>query len=357
MIELDKNSKFDIFSRLASLPTNITSSTNIMLFESTQLALNQLLEVMKDDDCHIICSYGMGGCGKTTFAREVGKRAKELELFDKVVFTVLSQALIVRKVQGEIADVLGLSPLLEESEAGRAKRLSLGFQNGGRILVILDDVWGVLNLEDFGILSNGNLKGCKIFLTTRVQQLCSMMNGQRNVPLHLLSPQEAWAFFEKKSCIGEDSSLNSVAQDVVAECKGLPIAIQAVATTLKGKPLDSWNDALYKLRRLKPIGVPAGVIDAFKCTQFSYDALISEEAKRLFLMCCIFLEDYEIKREDLFMYGVGLGLFREEDDSFDDLRSRVNATLYHLIDYSLLINYEMRDDCFKIHDVVHDFAK
>ncbi|XP_054819511.1 disease resistance protein UNI-like isoform X3 [Prosopis cineraria] len=356
MIELNNNSTFEKFSRLASLPTNITSTTDIMFFESNQWAFDKLLEALKDDNCHIICLDGMGGCGKTTLAKEVGKRALEFKLFDKVVFTVVSQTITVGKVQDDIADVLGLSPWQEASKDGRAKRLSLGFQNGGRILVILDDVWRELNLEDFGIPSDGNLKGCKILLTTRVRDLCSLMNGQKNVSLDLLSPQEAWVFLQKKAGIAEDSSLNSVAQEVAAECGGLPIAIQAIATTLKAKPLDSWKDALYKLKHSEPIEVHLDDKDAFKCIQYSYDVLRSEKARRLFLMCCIFPEDHEIKREDLFLYGVGLGLFGE-NGSFDDLRSRVNATLDHLLDYSLLMNSDIGDGCFKIHDVVLDFAK
>ena len=51
------------------------------------------------------------------------------------------------------------------------------------------------------------------------------------------------------------------------------------------------------------------VRDVFTCLQLSYDYLRSSESKSLFLMSSMFPEDHDIFIDDLFMYGVGLGVF------------------------------------------------
>ncbi|KAF7833275.1 disease resistance protein [Senna tora] len=100
----------------------------------------------------------MGGSGKTTLAKEVANKAKKLEKFEHVVLTTVSQTPNVRNIQGEIADLLGVK-FTEESEIGKAGRISLRLQSGERILVILDDVWAKLNLEEIGIPLNGSQHG------------------------------------------------------------------------------------------------------------------------------------------------------------------------------------------------------
>ncbi|KAF7815620.1 disease resistance protein [Senna tora] len=78
-------------------------------------------------------------------------------MLDKVVFTTVSQTPNVEGIQGEIADLLGIT-ISEESEVGRARRLSMRSQSGEKILVILDDVWEKLDLEDIRFPLYSHLK-------------------------------------------------------------------------------------------------------------------------------------------------------------------------------------------------------
>ncbi|KAF7815616.1 putative disease resistance protein [Senna tora] len=281
MKELNINSKFEPFSRLAPLPNiEYFSSGNFAFFVSTKLAYNKLLEAIQDDNTYMIGLHGMGGSGKTTLVKEVGKRAKELKYFDQVVL-----------------------------------------------------------------------------LTTRRQQVCTTMDCQRKIPLDLLTEDETWTLFQKYAGIGNDDFLflHGVAREVAGECKGLPIAIVAVGTTLKGKSTDEWKVALKRLRDSKPIDVEEGMKDAFSCLQLSYDYLRSREAKSLLLICSMFPEDYEICIEDLFRYGIGLGLCGEVS-SFEVARSEVNASINNLIDSCLLMRSEKRNNHLKMHDVIRDVA-
>ncbi|KAI4332205.1 hypothetical protein L6164_017134 [Bauhinia variegata] len=78
------------------------------------------------------------------------------------------------------------------------------------------------------------------------------------------------------ACIGDESSLNSVARDVARECKGLPIAIQAVGRALKGQSIYEWQVALKNLKSSKPIDAEDGQRDAFSCLKLSFDNLKNE---------------------------------------------------------------------------------
>ena len=95
---------------------------------------------------------GLGGSGKTTLAKEVGKKAEELKLFEKVVMTTVSQTPNIRSIQVQIADKLGLK-FVEESEEGRAQRLSERLRTGTTLL-ILDDLWEKLVEEVYNCLVN-----------------------------------------------------------------------------------------------------------------------------------------------------------------------------------------------------------
>lgn len=65
---------------------------------------------------------------------------------------------------------------------GRASRLhqvlNATLECGGKILVILDDVWKLFLLKEVGIPFGDNHKGCKIVLTSRRKDVCDEMGSQ-----------------------------------------------------------------------------------------------------------------------------------------------------------------------------------
>ncbi|XP_028800064.1 probable disease resistance protein At4g27220 [Neltuma alba] len=361
MIDLDiKSDHFNPFSHPVTI-SNIDyhSSQNFKLFNSTQKAFDPLWEALQDDGNSMIGLWGMGGSGKTTLVKEVGNKAKKSQLFDRVVLTAVSQSLDIRKIQGEIADTLGLE-LKEETEMGRAKRIALRLQSGERILIILDDIWAMLNLEDIGIpIERNHQRSCTVILTTRRLDVCTLMECQKKIQLHLLKEDEAWTLFQTHANVDE-AAKECVARAISREFKGLPIAIVAIGSCLKGKGVDEMNIVLCRLRNAKPNNIDKGVRDAFACLELSYDFLATLEAQRLLLICAMFPEDHDIVVEDLFRYGVGLGLCKDVD-SFQTVRSQVKAAINYLIDSSLLMHSSLKFNVdapthVKLHDMVRDVA-
>ncbi|MED6198725.1 hypothetical protein PIB30_069280 [Stylosanthes scabra] len=319
LINLNKNGQFETISFPAPIPgSEYLYPGNIVYFKSTQNASDQILEALRDDSINLIGLYGMGGSGKTILVKAVGNKAKAMNLFDRVVLATVKE----------------------------------------RILVILDDVWAKLKLEDIGIPCDvGNQSSCKVLLTTRLRGVCTLMNCQREVPLDLLSEEEAWMFFEEHAGIGDysPSELLKVASNVALECKGLPIAIEAVGSSLKRKPIEAWKAALYSLKHSKPMDVEDGVRDAFSCIELSYNHLRSKRDELMFLMCSLFPEDHEIFVEDLIRCGVGLGICGKVE-SIDMARNQLRASINKLLDSCLLMHSDKNTDHVKMHDMVRDTA-
>ncbi|KAB1671290.1 hypothetical protein [Gossypium barbadense] len=336
------------------------TSTDFMDSESSKSAFNQIMEAINAKGVNMIGLHGMPGVGKTSLAKEVGKHAREQKLFDKVVMFTMSQNPNIRTIQDKVAEMFGLN-FHTNTEEGRAEELFRSMQGVNKILVIVDNLWEEFKMESIGIPFGDEHEGCKILLTTRRQQVCTKMNC-KEIQLGILSEDEAWVLFRDKAGLEDDcSTLNDVAKEVAAECKGLPLAIVVVAKALKGESLNGWRDANQRFKDstlLYDEEVLGGVLEPLK---LSYDYLkkginqtTGNHIQMCFLLCSLFPEDEEIRIEILIMCGIGVGLF-PNDFSIEEKRKKIVEALKKLQKSGLLL--ETNDaDTISIHDVIRDFA-
>ncbi|WVZ22683.1 hypothetical protein V8G54_001227 [Vigna mungo] len=353
---IEEGRKYVPLDRIATLPSNTLDmlSEKCINFDSRQSAYEQLLDAVKNNDVSMIGLYGMGGCGKTTLAMEVRKLVEAEHLFEKVLFVAVSSTVEVRRIQEKVASSLQFE-FPETEEMQRAQRLCSRLTQEKNIFIILDDVWEKLDLGRIGIPPSKHHKGCKILITTRSESVCNSMDCQRKIYLPILTDEEAWTLFQNKALISEATSntLKEMGRLICNECKGLPVAIAAVACSLKGKAETVWSVALNKFRRSNPINIERGLIDPYKCLQLSYDNLDDIEAKSLFLLCSVFPEDSEIPVEILTRCAIGLGVVGEVDSS-EEARSEVIAAKIKLVSCCLLLDAD--DEWVKMHDIVRDVA-
>ncbi|KAL5756940.1 hypothetical protein ACOSQ2_021686 [Xanthoceras sorbifolium] len=193
VVRLREDGKFDRVSyRTPPKETWHPSNKLYEDFESRRSTVENILNALRNPDTNMVGVYGMGGVGKTTLVREVGKQAEEQRLFVAVVFVEVSEKPDTRKIQGEIADKLGLE-FREETESGRARKLCERLKKESTILLILDNIWKGLDMDLVGIPFGNEHPGCKLLLTARsINVLSNDMNSSKNFSIGNLNEMEAW---------------------------------------------------------------------------------------------------------------------------------------------------------------------
>ncbi|XP_047178789.1 LOW QUALITY PROTEIN: disease resistance protein RPS2-like [Vigna umbellata] len=355
MIQLLHNRKFELFWRITELPgTKYYSSNNFFMFNSTEESYKKLLEALKNKSAFIIGLVGLGGSGKTTLAKEVGKKVEEMKLFEKAVLATVSQPLNIISIQDQIADQLSVE-LKEASEISRAQRLSERLRKG-TTLVILDDVWEKLNFEALGIPFDENSKACCIFLTTGSREVCTSMKCQNIIELNPLTDGEAWTLFTFHANISNDSpeALKVMAERIVTKCNGSSTAIATLGSTLKEKTIEEFESAWLRLQNSERLSSLKGLTSHQVCLKVSYDNLTNQLAKSLLLLCSIFPKNHEIDLEDLFRFGRGLGVIwrfgRIEKER------RVMRAAINILKNSYMLAYVKEKEKVKMRDSIRDVA-
>ncbi|KAI4345910.1 hypothetical protein L6164_012996 [Bauhinia variegata] len=297
--ELQAQGVFACVSRLpiSSFPDDLKE------FEWRMPIFYGVMEAIEDPNIQVIGIGGMPGVGKTTLIKQIAKQAKTNRLFDRVVMAVVSAYPDVRRIQHQIADMLGLN-LTEKSTTVRACRFYKRLNQEERLLIILDDVWYRLDLGQIGIP-----KGLKIVLTSRDQNVLHQMEAQKIFCVEPLLHNEAVSFFLKFSGITDDVESHSdpryreLAVDIAHRCGGLPVLLEMVARGLKNKTYFQWKDTLKQLERYDG-SLCRDVVFVLK---MSYEYLLNE-AKLMFLLCAALGE--EIFSQQLLKLCLGLGLFK-----------------------------------------------
>ncbi|KAF9598283.1 hypothetical protein IFM89_026550 [Coptis chinensis] len=310
----------------------------------------QVIAALKNDKISLVGIFGMPGVGKTMLMQAIMAQVKKEKLFDEFASVVVSQKPDLEKIQDAIAEKLDLK-LKGELLSTRAAELRERLNQERKTLLCLDDVWEPMELVKIGIPYKNAGNRCKVIFTTRIQSVCESMEMDEKIEVKVLSEVDSWNLFRSKAGVVVDSSLlETVAGNIVKECKGLPLAIVTLSLALRNnKNITVWDDTLAQLH--KSISEKMEPVNA--SIRLSYNFLQNETTKMCFLFWCMFPEDFEIPTDVLFGYMMGEKLIRNVD-TFEEARNRLQATVEKLTSAGLLL----KDDLGHImmHDVVRDVA-
>ncbi|XP_004514678.1 uncharacterized protein [Cicer arietinum] len=346
--------KFDRVGYLPIIVDGVFETIDGENHETRKLFKEKVVNALKDSNSRNIGVYGLGGVGKTTLVEEVGEIAKQHKLFDDVVIAHVSKNPDFKIIQGEIADLLRLR-FDEETIAGRAQRLRQRIKMEKNILIILDDVWNILDLKKVGIPSYNEHNGCKLLITCRNQDVLLQMDVPKDFTfrLELLSEIETWNLFQfMAGDVVKDVKLKDIAIQVAKKCAGLPLSLVTVARALRNKrDVQSWRDALRQLQ-----SNDHGEMDAltYSALELSYESLENDEMKEMFLLFALMVG---VDVEGFLNLVIGLNIFKHIN-TIDDARNRIYNILESLKATCLLLEGSSKTSGGKIemHDFVRDVA-
>lgn len=205
-----------------------------------------------------IAVYGMPGVGKTRLLERVYNFYKHNDVFDSVIWLTVPRKYEIRDLQGRIAEQLGFNLSgISDREADAPKRILCESLNNKKFLLILDDLWKQLDLNELGVAS-GTDKGSKAVFSTRSRDLVLtsrdlvLTEAEQSIHVKPLSKHEGWELFERVAFEGGHvpEQLKDCARKIADECQGLPLAINVVAAVMRGKgtKVDDWNYCLSLIK-------------------------------------------------------------------------------------------------------------
>ncbi|XP_061355905.1 uncharacterized protein LOC133300390 [Gastrolobium bilobum] len=278
-------------------------------------------------------------CSKTSIVQKLVKEMLEAKvLFDVVVITVnVTRNPDMRKIQGQIADMLGMTLLDDESDIMIIGQIWIPFEYDGPNFI--KDGKYDSNFESWRITGN-RVTGCKVMLISKTQQAL--------LSLEVLTDEEAEMLFKKIATIGDtDPEFERLVAQIASKCKGLPMSVVKTAMALKNQTRSVWEGVNQKLEWQKFIGGGCEF-----STKLSYELLENKELKYTFLLCAYMGHDALIK--DLVKYCIGLG-FLEGICTVREARDKVSELVEKLKESNLLSD-SFSNDHFTMNDIVRSAA-
>ncbi|XP_017976946.1 PREDICTED: disease resistance protein RPM1 [Theobroma cacao] len=316
----------------------------------------------------VISVTGMGGLGKTTLVANTFNKQVVNQHFDFCAWITVSQQYAIEELLRSMIKEI----YMKANEQTPVNLNALSYRDLGeklekylqakRYLIVLDDVWS-LNLwqQISRVLPNGR-NGSRIMLTTRMKEVAFFQFGIVNHVLELkpLRDKEAWTLFCMKafpSNLGQcPPYLDSLARNLAEKCKGLPLAIVALGGLLSSKKfLAEWRNVHDNLN-WELSNNPE--LEAVKCILLLSYYHLPYRLKHCFLYCCIFPEDYLIRRNRLIRLWMAEGFVEPVTGATPEVVAERYLT--ELISRGLLQvtkrNESGRPQTCKMHDILRELA-
>ncbi|AES98679.1 putative P-loop containing nucleoside triphosphate hydrolase, leucine-rich repeat domain, L [Medicago truncatula] len=325
-----------------------------------------LLTQAKDSDfLSVYPIVGLGGVGKTTLVQLVYNDVRVSGNFEKKIWVCVSETFSVKRILCSIIESITLEKCPDFDYAVMEGKVQ-GLLQGKIYLLILDDVWNQNEQLESGltqdrwnrlksVLSCGS-KGSSILVSTRDEDVASIMGTWESHRLSGLSDSDCWLLFKQhafKRNKEEDTKLVEIGKEIVKKCNGLPLAAKAlgglmVSMNEEKEWLDIKDSELWDLPHEKSI-LPALSLSYFYLTP---------TLKQCFSFCAIFPKDREILKEELIQLWMANGFIAKRNLEVEDVGNMVWKELYKksFFQDSKMDEYS-GDISFKMHDLVHDLAQ
>ncbi|KAF0898275.1 hypothetical protein E2562_007129 [Oryza meyeriana var. granulata] len=328
-----------------------------------------LLDQQNQQNAQALPIMGMGGLGKTTLAKMVYNDHRVEQHFPLRMWHCASHKFQANALVRSIIELAtkGRCDLPDTIELLRGRLQDvIGCK---RFLLVLDDVWDEQqhNWEDNlkPLLFSLGGSGSVILITTRSQQVASIMGSLRSIDLPHLSEEHSWELFSKKAfsrVTQQHPELITMGKCIVHKCKGLPLALKTMGGLMSSKQLVWEWEAIAESN----IGdSDQGKDDVLAILKLSYRNLPSE-MRQCFAFCAVFPKNYKMEKGSLIQLWIANG-FLQEEGTTADLEQKGELIFSQLVWRSFLqvVNPKPFDNqasrhglvgC-QMHDLMHDLAK
>ncbi|RVW77090.1 Disease resistance protein RPS5 [Vitis vinifera] len=314
---------------------------------------------LTDNKVGIVGLYGTGGVGKTTLMKKINNElVKTKYQFHIVIWVAVSKQASVAAAQEVIRNRLQIPDSMWQNRTQNEKAIEIfNIMKTERFLLLLDDVWKVLDLSQIGVPLPDDRNRSKVIITTRLWRICIEMGAQLKFRVQCLAWKEALTLFQKN--VGENT-LNShpdiarLSEKVAGLCKGLPLALVTVGRAMadKNSPQE-WDQAIQELEKF-PAEISGMEDGLFHILKLSYDSLKDEITRSCFIYCSVFPKEYEIRSDELIEHWIGEGFFDGKD--IYEARRRGYKIIEDLKNACLLEEGDGFKESIKMHDVIRDMA-
>ncbi|CAN0917082.1 Putative disease resistance RPP13-like protein 1 [Linum grandiflorum] len=343
------------FHRLPS--TSLVQESDVYGRDIDKQAIIQCLLSDNDprNDLGVILIVGMGGIGKTTLAQLVYNDESVSDRFVLQAWVCVSEEYDVFRLTKDVIEEVTFRPC----DINSLNQLQLELKRvlkGHRFLLVLDDVWfdDVATWEMLRMPFKFGAKGSKIIVTTRNQNVASVMGTRSIYSLNQLDINDCWLLFAKQAFggeFGEYPELEVVGKEIVRKCKGIPLAAKALGSLLSSeRDVQKWHKVLNSNLWDLPSN---NILPALKLSYY----YLPSHLKQCFAYCALFPADYEFKKDELILLWMAEGFLIQYEGNTNI--EEIGEEYFHdLISRSFFQQSSSDNKSWvTMHDLIHDLAK